>query len=68
MREQIKETRHLVCSDVLEVCRATILLREPVCALVELASLAAGALGGVGAIEIRNVVISNITEPGSSCK
>jgi hypothetical protein len=57
------KTWSLVCSDILEVSRAAILLGEPVCTLVELTSFAAGALGRVGAVEIRDVVVSNITEP-----
>jgi hypothetical protein len=58
----------LVCPHVLEVSRAAILLGEPVCTLIKLTSFAAGALGRVGAVEIRDVVVSNIAEPRYSCE
>ena len=49
--------------NILEVSRSAILLGKEVCALEELASFAAGALGRIGAVEIRDVVVPDITEP-----
>jgi len=53
----------LVRANVLEVSRATVLLGQEVCARVELAGCAAGTLGRVGAVIVRDVVVSNVAEP-----
>lgn len=50
-------------SNILKVGRSAILLGKPVCTLIELTSLAAAALGRIGAVEIRNVIVSDIAEP-----
>ena len=55
---------HLVRADVLEVRRAAVLLGEEVCAGVELTGCAAGTLGRVGAVIVRDVVVSDVAEPG----
>lgn len=56
-------------SNILEVSRSAILLGKEVCALEELASLAAGAFGRIGAVKIRDVVVPDIAEPSEDkCK
>lgn len=49
--------------DMFEVARATVLLREEGLAGVEFAGGAAGAFGRVGAVEVRDVVVSDVSEP-----
>lgn len=50
-------------SNILEVSGSAILLGKEVCALEELASLAAGAFGRIRAVKIRDVVVPDIAEP-----
>lgn len=50
-------------SDKLEVVWPAIFLGQEGLAVVELARRAAGALGGVGAIEVGGMTVSNIAEP-----
>lgn len=52
-----------MCSDVFEVVWSAVFLGQEGFAVVELAGSAAGALGGVGAIEVRGVAVSDVTEP-----
>ena len=54
-----------VCSDVLEVRRATVLLGQEVCAGEELAWGTAGTLGGVRAVVVGDVIVANVAEPGT---
>ena len=50
-------------SDKLKVVWPAILLGQEGLAVVELSRRAAGALGGVGAVEVGGVTVTNITEP-----
>lgn len=50
-------------SDKLKVIWPAVLLGQEGFAVVELSRRAAGALGGVGAVEVGGVTVSNITEP-----
>lgn len=59
--EVVSET--LVRSNVLEVAGTAVLLREERFTGVEFAGGAAGTLGGVGAVEVGDMAISDITEP-----
>ena len=50
-------------SDKLKVIWSAIFLGQEGLAVVELARRAAGALRGVGAVEVRGMTVSNIAEP-----
>lgn len=50
-------------SNVFEVVGSAVFLGQERFTVVELAGSAAGALGGVGAVEVRGVAVSNIAEP-----
>lgn len=56
-------TTILMRPNVLEVAWSAIFLRQERLAVVELARSAPGALGGVGAVEVWCVTVSNVTEP-----
>lgn len=56
--------RHfLMCSDVFEIVWPAVFLGQEGFTVVKLAGSAAGALWGVGAVEVRGVAITNVAEP-----
>lgn len=60
----MKDAKHILMrSNVFEVVWSAIFLRQERLAIVELAGSAAGALGRVGAVEVRCMPVSNVTEP-----
>jgi hypothetical protein len=49
--------------NVLEVAGPAVLLSKERCAFVELARGASGTFGRVGAVEVRNMAVSDVAEP-----
>lgn len=50
-------------SDVFEVVRPAVFLSQERLAVIEFAGRAAGTLGGVGAVEVGGMTVSNVAEP-----
>jgi hypothetical protein len=59
-------TTHSMCSDVFEVAWSAIFLRKEWLACVELAGLAPRTFWGIGAVEVGDMSVANITEPNMS--
>jgi len=55
--------RFLMRSDVFEIVWPAVFLGQEGFAVVELAGSATGALGGVGAVEVWGVAVSDVAEP-----
>lgn len=55
--------RLLMRSNIFEVVWPAVFLGQEGFTVVELAGSAAGALGGVGAVEVRGVAVSDVAEP-----
>lgn len=57
--------RLLMRSNIFEVVWPAVFLGQEGFTVVKLAGSAAGALGGVGAVEVRGVTVSDVAEPGT---